>query len=297
MLIVIVIIYLLSCPASACGAARKGLLLWFDQVLPALFPFTVISTVLLQSGLMEWFDDILSQKRFFLSSTELFIIFCGFLFGFPIGSKLSSECYQNGQLSRKHAQILCCCTNNLSPAFILGYVLTQKFHSRFSSFWTFLLLYSPSFLIGLILLFSNRSVIQNHKKTASRFQLDMQIIDAGIISGFETLIKLCGYIVFFSILGSILQRYPGSPPLPVYILTISLEVTNGIAMLSESTLSPDIIYVLAIGIASLGGLSGIAQTYSMLAPARLSISGYLKLKLLCSAISVCLAGCYCRLLI
>lgn len=296
MLIVIVIIYLLSSPASACDATRTGLLLWFNQVLPALFPFTVISSILLQSGLLEWLDNWLSQKHFFFSSTELFIFFCGFLFGFPIGSKLSSDCFKNGLLSQKQAQILCCCTNNLSPAFVLGYVLVQKFHGEFSALFTLLILYIPSFLTGIILLIPNRVSVQDHKKTASRFQLDMQIIDAGIISGFETLIKLCGYIVLFSILGSILQKYPGRPPMPLYILTTGLEVTNGIAMLADSVLPENIIYVLAISILSWGGLSGIAQAHSMLAPAGLSISRYLCLKLFCSAISVLLAICYCRLL-
>ena len=37
--------------------------------------------------------------------------------------------------------------------------------------------------------------------------MDMQIIDAGIIHGFETLIKICGYIILFSIFCEMLPEH------------------------------------------------------------------------------------------
>ena len=39
--------------------------------------------------------------------------------------------------------------------------------------------------------------------------MDMQIIDAGIIHGFETLIKICGYIILFSIGGVTRSLFAG----------------------------------------------------------------------------------------
>lgn len=84
------------------------------------------------------------------------------------------------------------------------------------------------------------------KETASRFHMDMQIIDAGIIHGFETLIKICGYIILFSIFCEMLQTLP----FPVYWFSLAatgfLEVTNGVALLSTSACTRQIKSLLAV---------------------------------------------------
>jgi hypothetical protein len=131
-----------------------------------------------------------------------------------------------------------------------------------------------------------------HKKTASRFQLDMQIIDAGILSGFQTLIKLCGYIMFFSIGVQMLQEITFLPDI-VKVLCIGVtEATNGIVALSLLTVSQQIRYILAIGCLSFGGLCGLAQTGSMIQTAGLSLPEYLRDKILLSLLSSTLAIVY-----
>ena len=118
--------------------------------------------------------------------------------------------------------------------------------------------------------------------------MDMQILDAGIINGFETLIKLCGYIVLFSIVCAFLQQLPFMTPRALLLATGTLEVTNAVAALAASSYGVPFQSVLAILFLSWGGLSGIAQSTSILQTAGLSVKTYVKQKCILFAVTL---GC------
>ena len=44
---------LLAFPSAALSGAKNGLLLWFNQVLPSLLPFLILSTLFLSTGLSD----------------------------------------------------------------------------------------------------------------------------------------------------------------------------------------------------------------------------------------------------
>lgn len=288
-LIVLLIIYYLWNPAEAFGASQDGLQLWFQQVLPTLLPFTIISAIIIGSNLLYTLDCRMEALPIKLpvSITEAFIIFFGFLFGFPIGSKLTADHLEHDMISAKSAQVLCAFTNNLSPVCIMSYVLQQQFHGKYPVLPVLLLLYGPPFVIGMIQLLHIPSRKCNHKKTASRFQINMQIVDAGIISGFHTLIKLCGYIVMFSIIGNMATHIPWQNPQIQCLFISNLEVTNGIYLVAQYPSSDVFQFICMILVLSIGGVSGIAQTGSMISNTNLSIMNYVLLRLgycLCSVI-------------
>ena len=81
-------------------------------------------------------------------------------------------------------------------------------------------------------------------KTTSRFRINMQIIDAEIINGFETLIKLCGYIVIFSIIVQIIKSITYNDALIVSIVTGFIEVTNGVISVSKQNINMELKYIL-----------------------------------------------------
>ena len=291
MFLAAIILFFLIDPADAIAASKEGLVLWFDQILPTLLPFAVISSFLTASNLFEK----LQEKAFFqkfrhILPAEFFAIVCGFLFGFPIGSKLSADMCRKGTLSRKRAQIICCFANNFSPVFVSGYVLTNQLRCPTLMVPTLLILYGPPLVFGIVRLFrATPEAFVSHKKPASRFQLDMQIIDAGIISGFETLIKLCGYIMFFSIGVHMLNKIYFLPDILRILLIGFTEITNGIAALAQSAMNDNIRYILAVMFLSFGGISGLAQTGSMIRAAGLSLRKYLASKMFFTGISTLLA--------
>ena len=286
-LLIIMILYFLIYPQNALMASRRGLTLWFEQILPTLLPFSVISYIVLHSNLFS--HPAHEKKHSFLriQPEEWYVIFCGFLFGFPIGSKLSADLYEHHRIVKKRAQILACFTNNLSPVFVTS-VLVNQLH--FSSVVPFvLLLYGIPLCICLALLSFIKPERFVHEKKASRFQLNMQIVDAGIINGFETLIKICGYIMMFSIFAEIAQSIPYGSSFPKLVLTGCLEVTNGISALSQFSCNHFQKYLLTVLFLALNGISGLFQTASLLSVSNLSIKQYLKMKLLLIAAIMAIA--------
>ena len=286
-LLIIMILYFLIYPQNALMASRRGLTLWFEQILPTLLPFSVISYIVLHSNLFS--HPAHEKKHSFLriQPEEWYVIFCGFLFGFPIGSKLSADLYEHHRIVKKRAQILACFTNNLSPVFVTSVLVNQLHFSSVVPF--FLLLYGIPLFICLALLSFIKPERFVHEKKASRFQLNMQIVDAGIINGFETLIKICGYIMMFSIFAEIAQSIPYGSSFPKLVLTGCLEVTNGISALSQFSCNHFQKYLLTVLFLALNGISGLFQTASLLSVSNLSIKQYLKMKLLLIAAIMAIA--------
>ena len=261
--ILILTAYILLYPADAVNASRNGLMLWYEKVLPTLLPFDIISNVLIHSGYMDALTKHLTKYfRFFMpvSGEGVFILCSGFLFGFPMGSKNCAELLKANKIHPKEAEILFYITNNISPVFIGSYILLQQLQ-----------------LTGMLLLYRKKEE-NRQKKTASQSQITFKIIDAAIMNGFETLVRIGGYIMLFSILISLVEKLP--LPKPVLILLENvLEITNGINCLANTDWSIQTKYILAMTATAFGGLSGIAQTSSMVKGTSLSMKKYCLVKL------------------
>ncbi len=272
------------------SASKQGILIWFEQILPALLPCTILSAILLKSGLLQ------SLKKHTSVFAKGLTIFFGFAFGFPIGAKLASDFHGHGFLSKKEALFLAVFTNNFSMPYVLGFVLPCLFpEDRYGKLLWLLYLVPAACLCLWFIVDTVEKRLHGkafshglpHKKPASRFQLNMQIIDAGIISGFESLIKICGYIVLFSLLCSFASKLiPCEDAFGIFLLG-NLEITNGIQLLQKGASLPvNTKLLLAMQLLSFGGFSGLAQSASLLHTAKLPTGYYLLGKLLLSVVTV-----------
>ena len=296
--ILIFIVYILFFPQDAVTAAADGLVLWYERVLPSLLPFAILSNILIYSGFTGYLVKLLYPLlRLILPASRngSFVLLSGFLFGFPMGSKNCAEMLKCGQLEYQEAEILFMVTNNISPVFISSYILCQELHMPSLIPLSYLVIFLPPLIAGRLLFFftEKKQSVSNHsttyKKPASGSQINFKIIDAGIMNGFETLTRLGGYIMLFSMIASLLQKLP-IPHILTLILTGMVEITNGIAMLPDSGLPKSTQYVLAVLYTAFGGLSGIAQT---IRDTPLSIKRYCIAKLLlaaCCGLLACLVS-------
>lgn len=298
--------YILFFPKDAVNAAANGLMLWYEKVLPTLLPFAVLSNILIDSNYLQYLNRILAPllcRLLPVSDNGAFVLLSGFLFGFPMGSKNCAQLLKNGGITRQEADVLFVITNNISPVFISSYILQQQLHMTKMTLISYLILFVPPLVLGFVRLRRqvpkqsslHSQTVQTvqtapylHKKPASGSQMNFKIIDAGIMNGFETLTRLGGYIMLFSMLSSILPKLP-LPEIFGICLTGITEITNGIALLGNSELSSGLRYILAMAFTAFGGLSGIAQTSAMVKDTGLSIKSYCIQKLLLGAVSAALA--------
>ena len=195
------LLFLLSEPAIAVEGARFGLMLWANRLLPSLLPFLILTQLLMRSG---YLDAIMKKFRI---TYPHFVLFAGNLFGFPMGAKLTVDLYEQKRLSKKKASLLFVMSNQMSPAFVGGYILTQTLQRPDLIPVTYLILYAPPVCYALIRL----HMLQKHdkhmdraicecKKSTSGLQMNIAVLDAGIMNSFEIMLKLGGYVMLFSVI-------------------------------------------------------------------------------------------------
>lgn len=291
LIILLCLFYILKYPAVTVNAAANGLVLWFEHILPALLPFAILSNIIISSDILPSLTGkILPILKHIIPVSEsgAFVLLSGFLFGFPMGSKNCAELLRQNKITKEEANILFIITNNMSPVFIQSYILEQqlKLHGYFVL--SLLILYLPPLILGSFLLRKQKASDFSHKKSASRSKINFQIVDAGIMNGFETLTKIGGYIMIFSILASCFSMLLLPNQVKLCFIGIT-ELTNGIHAISHTSMTKGSQYVLAMIFTAFGGLSGIAQTSAMIKDTGLSIKRYCFIKAVLTIITGLLA--------
>lgn len=278
-----IIVFFVLCPAKAAEASLNGIMLWYHNIFPVLFPCIIISNIILNTRLLDSFKD--SKWMIFV------LVVCGIALGFPVGGKLTADLYKRRYLNYNQANYIFPLINNISPSFVASVMLTQCLGLYDMTLISFAILYAPSAIVALYYGIKYRPKTAKTKKikTTSRFRINMQIIDVGIISGFETLIKLCGYIVIFSIIVQIIKSIAYNDALIVCIATGIVEVTNGVINIGLLNMAQDTKYIISMFLASFGGISCYVQAKSIMEDTDISPLNYILIKLLMSAVTVILS--------
>lgn len=302
----ILVLYILMFPEHAIAAASRGLVLWYSKMLPTLLPFAILSYIFIRSGILNTFAQVchrLLGHIFPVSAAGIYPLVAGFLFGFPMGSKIAAQLVEEGQMSYEEGNHLFSVCNNISPVFVSGFILTASLKAPQLRGMTLALLYLPPllyYILSVRLLAPSRrwecSPSYGTKKAAPRSQINFKIIDAGIMSGFETLTRLGGYIMLFAIFSQMAASIPGLSVSLQCVLAGMMEITNGIDVTVASSLSFQSKYLIAIALTAFGGLSGLAQTASMVKEVGFSMGDYLREKIICTLLTLLSAYLCLRLL-
>lgn len=284
--------YILGFPAESVQAASIGLNLWYEKMLPTLLPFSILSYIFIQSGILDRFALAVHRilKHLFpISSAGIFPLTAGLLFGFPMGSKITADLVLSGKMSKEEGQRLFCVCNNISPIFIGSFILNESLNMPQIRIATYLILYVPPLVFYMLWNRNKRFIAPMEESEKKATSMNFQLIDAGIMNGFETLAKLGGYIMIFAILAQMTTLLPIKSPVLKCLIIGFTEITNGISYTANQALGFRLSYPLMIAFTAFGGLSGFAQTASMVKDTGFSMFPYLKIKVMGTAVSVLLA--------
>lgn len=290
---------MLSFPQAVFHGASEGLLLWFQIVLPTLLPFVVLSNLLIHTNSISVLSRILGpffQKIFHTSSHGSFAVLAGFLCGYPVGAKVTSELLLAERITKQEGRYLLSFCNNTSPMFIVSYIVWQTLKDSTLLFPTVFILFLSPILCSFF--FRNIRKKKSQEKTipintqSLSIRFNFELFDICIMDGFETITKIGGYIILFSILVSLFQLLPIQSAFFQNILLPMLEITNGIPMLAKSALSDTQKYVLILSLTSFGGWCSIAQTKSIIQHCDLPIIPYILEKLATALVTSFLAFLY-----
>ena len=127
--VLLLFLTMLLFPAPVLKGASDGLLLWFHTVLPTLLPFILVCDLMLHTRAIHWIARIgnrLFSRLFRTSSYGSFSILAGFLCGYPIGAKVTTDLLLSGLISRSEACYLLSFCNNTSPMFVISFLVLQN---------------------------------------------------------------------------------------------------------------------------------------------------------------------------
>lgn len=298
---VLALFLLILFPSVSLNGAKKGLILWFYQVIPSLLPFLILSGLFLSTGFSDHLASLLSpilSPLFGCSKNGCYAIVIGFLSGLPVGAKTVADLVSTGRITKKEGIYLLPLCNNAGPFFILGYISVTILNAPSFSVPLLIIVWTSSIIAAVFLRPGNHiisspaalsdgfssvptTVSQAASQNASKITFSFLILDHAIEQAFSLLFRIGGYIVLFSVFAELLSRLPFSP-MCIACLCSLFEITTGASALSALNLKKELLIPLLGAFVSFGGFSGLAQTKSVLAGSDLPFAHYLCSKLLAS---------------
>ncbi len=110
-------------PAAAANGVLRGLGLCYQTVIPALFPFLVLSRLILESPAAKWLGLLLRPYTRLIGvrgEKAPAALLCGLLGGFACGAQSVDALYRADELERDEAARLLVCAIGSGPGFIVG---------------------------------------------------------------------------------------------------------------------------------------------------------------------------------
>ena len=129
------------------------------MIVPSLFPFFILSTLVVDLGLAAQLGramEKIMRPLFRVDGSCAAAVALGFIGGYPVGARTALQLYQQGQCSKTEAERLLAFCNNSGPAFILGVVGAGIFGDGRVGFLLYLTHALASLMVGLLFRFHGK---------------------------------------------------------------------------------------------------------------------------------------------
>lgn len=238
------------------NSAIEGISLCLWTVIPSLFPFFVVSS-LISSNIGSKSNRIgcFISKLFKIPAGCEIVLLTGFLGGYPIGAQSVIQAFKNGSLSKNDALRMLSFCNNVGPAFIFGMVAPLFVSAAVGWFlWLITILSAVCVAMCMPGAYGTSSHIETKSIPATQL----------ILSSAKAMANVCGWVVLFRIILAVLQKRAFSCVQPILqtILIGFFELTNGILQ-TASISEPRIQFILCAVFLNAGGMCVALQTHSI----------------------------------
>lgn len=285
---ILFIFLLLTDPVTSSHLVLSGLTIWCTKMIPSLFPFMVLSGILLRTGLSFRLSKLLYPilgTLFRLSPDCIYVIFMGFLCGFPMGANIIAESLSLKKITEREASLLLSFCNNIGPVYFISFVSVL---CPYYPLWiTLSIMYLVPFCYGFVLRYTRYHDIPFYKNIqhthnshnypilpVGSFGISLQ---ESLQKAIASILSLGGYMVIFTVLQlPFYNSYYQLPEPYIHILKGLLEISSGITALQPYPQLHIIVYAILLPFC---GICCLYQTYAMIQKTPLSLLSYLKHKL------------------
>lgn len=211
---------LLVFPETVSSAALDAMTLAVKRLIPLLFPYSVLSNLMLRRGWIPVRGPL--SALYGLPGVCEGALFSGIAAGFPVGAAGASSLYRSGRIDAEDAALLAAVSSVPSPAFLAGAVGVMWGDVRFGWF-----LWIAANLT--LLLFSRTSARKRKPETVhtvpvlpkESFSRDFS---RAVTESASSCLAVTAFIVFFRILSSVGSRL--LPPAGI-LFSLFLEFSSG----------------------------------------------------------------------
>lgn len=291
---------ILTDSASILNSVSFSFKIWQNSIFPSLFPFFVLSELLINYGFVEFLSEVfkpIMNKIFKINPNASFIFVMSIISGFPSNAKYTRELYLNGKITEEEASKVLTFSHFSNPLFILGTVSVLFLKNKEVGLLILLSHYITNIIIGLI--FRNYCVSNiSHSKVSLKKAVKKmnekrinneknfgQIITTALMNSINTLLLILGTVTMFLIITTIIDNKLDINSYYQSILNGIFEMTQGLKYISLLAIPLKLKSVLTVMILSFGGLSVHMQVISILSDTKIKYLPFLTARILHSAIS------------
>lgn len=272
LLIVLVVLIALNSKVFI-SAALNGISAWAFNVLPCIFPFMIITKIIMSMGQVEKFCKPFSRpflKLYGTSGSSAYVFFMSILAGYPVGSQMVASLYESGKIDRTQAYRMSSFCSNSGPMFIIGTVGCLLLKNAAAGGILFASHVLSALLNGLVYRkIRARENTQNAEENVQVLPASQSFGDM-VGTSVQAILNVGGIICFFFIIIEALSPVLGLLPGVVKLLAEGLiELTRGcIDASSLPTFAASVMCSFMIGF---GGFSTILQAMTMLKKLRMPV--------------------------
>lgn len=210
------------------AGAGQALALCRDVLIPATFPFMVLSAI----G-AEGVDGRAGGRKnrlaglFGISGAGLPVVLLSLIGGYPVGAAMAGQCAARGKISPGEGARLCCFCFNAGPGFVVGAVGTALLGSPVTGAVLYAALCLASLTTGVLLGFFGKEKEMVPQPDGEDTVSLVQTLTRGVRLGSENMLQVAAWVVLFGALSGLVP--PGLGQTAKGLLACLAEISGGMA--------------------------------------------------------------------
>lgn len=319
-LLILFTLSLLIYPKESFEGALYGINLWINTVLPALLPFFIGSSLMMELGIIKllgYFLEPIMRPIFNVPGEGAFALAMGLTSGYPVGAKITTDLREKNMCTKVEAERLMSFCNNSGPLFMIGAVGIGIYNNPILGYIILVSNYLGALTTGFFFRYYKRENKRKKIENTKRFSAILRdfyatykknrkpigtILSNAVKDSINSLLMICGFIVLFSVILKILEKIgvmylisiPISNIMQIFNIHTDLafssakgifEITLASKSISETVTPLYQKIIITSMIIAWGGLSIHAQVLSIISKTDIRITPYIIAKIIQGIIS------------
>lgn len=294
---------ILSESTSILASVSFSFNIWKNNIFPSLFPFFVLSELLINYGFIELLGELFKpvmNTLFKAKGVSAFVFVMSIISGIPANAKYVKELYNNGLINEEEGSKILMFTHFSNPLFILGTISTVFLNNKDVGLLILLCHYVSNIVIGVIFrkygatdekvskISFKKAIMSMHNKRVNNQKGFGSILTDALVNTINTLLLILGVVTFFLVITTIVDHNINLNSYYQSILNGFFEMTQGLKYIGNENVPLKIKAIISTMIISFGGLSSHMQVMSILSDTKIKYLPFLTARVLHAFISAIL---------